>query len=106
MSLANKLLCRIYHTDMPAKQNTSADDTLKQFLAKAPNSKYTFDSERDAPQSELCRELEGDRRRECIMIQMQSTKLFRAMQDSGFFCALPFDPAQTHIECTPKPQSP
>ena len=26
-------------------------------------------------------------------------------QDSGFFCALPLDPKQTHIECTPKPDS-
>lgn len=72
------------------------------FTQKQPNAKYTFDSERGAPQSEICRE-EGPQGRECMMvrvpeqvvfclsdvesgfapgvqIQMYSTKLFEAMQ--------------------------
>ncbi|KAI0035746.1 hypothetical protein K488DRAFT_42701, partial [Vararia minispora EC-137] len=64
---------------------------------------YTFDSERDAPQSELCRKgtTEG---RECILLQMHSKKLFEAMQAQGFFCALPMDPSRTHMECEPIPK--
>lgn len=82
----------------------SPEQTLKAFVSEDPNSRYTFDSERDAPQSELCRE--GDKlSRKCIMIQMHSTRLFQAMQEQGFFCALPMDPSRTHIECKPIPKS-
>ncbi|TDL27277.1 hypothetical protein BD410DRAFT_782364 [Rickenella mellea] len=81
------------------------DDQLKSFVARAPNARYTFDSERDASESELCREQTGDQRRECIMVQMQSKRLFAAMQEHGFFCALPFDPSRTHMECTPLPKT-
>ncbi|KAI0705852.1 hypothetical protein BC835DRAFT_348087 [Cytidiella melzeri] len=103
MTLVNKLLCRV---------NSSANETtvsqemalekpekvLTKFIAEDPNSKYTFDSERGAPKSELCRE--GDKlSRKCITMQMHSTRLFQAMQDQGFFCALPQDPAQTYIGC-------
>jgi len=80
------------------------DAELKDFLSKSPQSKYTFDSERDAQEAKLCREA-GERGRECIMIHMHSTKLFEAMQANGFFCALPIDPARTHIECTPLPKA-
>ncbi|KAJ7184247.1 hypothetical protein C8R46DRAFT_1063410 [Mycena filopes] len=99
----------------------SADDVLKSFVAvrrvcsghahisdssqRAPMSRYTFDSERGAAQSEICREPEGSNRaRECITIQMQSKRLFEAMQNLGFFCALPMDPKRTHMECTPIPK--
>ena len=34
-----------------------------------PNSRYTFDSERDAPQSELCREGK-EKGRKCIMVRL------------------------------------
>ncbi|GJE90873.1 hypothetical protein PsYK624_070170 [Phanerochaete sordida] len=85
-----------------AKENPA--QTLKAFVSEDPSSRYTFDSERDAPQSELCRE--GDKlSRKCIMIQMHSTRLFQAMQEQGFFCALPMDPSRTHIECKPIPKS-
>ncbi|EJD05752.1 uncharacterized protein FOMMEDRAFT_17982 [Fomitiporia mediterranea MF3/22] len=113
MSLVNKLFCSITgkgssdSADSSDKhvvgQSKNANEVLKQFIAKSPKAKYTFDSERDAPQSELCRAQDGERQKECIMIQMQSTRLFQAMQDHGFFCVLPSDPSQTHIECTPKP---
>ncbi|KIM87562.1 hypothetical protein PILCRDRAFT_815113 [Piloderma croceum F 1598] len=106
MPLIDKLLCR---TNSSAEKPMPADTkepkkVLQSFIAKNPNALYTFDSERGAPQSEICRE-EGDKRRECIMLQMYSTKLFKAMQDQGFFCALPMDPARTHMECTRLPKS-
>ncbi|VDC00871.1 unnamed protein product [Peniophora sp. CBMAI 1063] len=77
---------------------------LKSFVQKAPSARYTFDSERDAPQSELCREEKG-KPNECIILQMHSKKLFEAMQSQGFFCALPIDPTRTHMECQPIPKS-
>ena len=40
-------------------------------MQKAPQAKYTFDSERDAPQSELCRVLGGEKGRECIMVRVR-----------------------------------
>ncbi|KAJ7470295.1 hypothetical protein FB451DRAFT_1253261 [Mycena latifolia] len=91
-----------------APKNASADDVLKAFISRAPGSRYTFDSERDAPQSELCRESASDGganlARECIVLQMHSKRLFEAMQNLGFFCAMPMDPARTHMECTPIPK--
>ncbi|KAJ6488607.1 hypothetical protein C8R47DRAFT_1126266 [Mycena vitilis] len=82
---------------------SSADDALKSFIARAPASRYTFDSERDAPQSEICRE-DGKLGRECIILQMHSKRLFEAMQNLGFFCSLPMDLTQTRIDCTPIPK--
>ncbi|KAH8102368.1 hypothetical protein DFH11DRAFT_379924 [Phellopilus nigrolimitatus] len=112
MSLANKLLSSLGLStptdpaDAAADTDDGPDAVLARFISKSPASTYTFDSaRRDAPQSELCRAPEGARQqKECITIQMQSRRLFQAMQDQGFFCALPIDPKQTHIECTPKPR--
>ncbi|KIL69604.1 hypothetical protein M378DRAFT_68251, partial [Amanita muscaria Koide BX008] len=65
-----------------------------------PQAHYSFDSERDRPQSIICRET-GPKSRECITLQMFSTRLFKAMQDQGFFCALPMEPGKTYMECKP-----
>ncbi|KAJ7929250.1 hypothetical protein B0H13DRAFT_1964495 [Mycena leptocephala] len=85
-------------------KTTSVDEVLKSFIARAPTSRYTFDSERDAPQSEICRDDGGGIAKECIVLQMHSKRLFEAMQNLGFFCALPMDPKRTHMECTPIPK--
>ncbi|KIP09090.1 hypothetical protein PHLGIDRAFT_29212 [Phlebiopsis gigantea 11061_1 CR5-6] len=86
---------------MPAQK---PEDVLNAFVSEDPQSKYAFNSARDAPESELCRE--GDKlSRKCIMIHMQSTRLFQAMQDQGFFCALPMDPKRTEITCQPIPKA-
>ncbi|KAJ7771724.1 hypothetical protein B0H16DRAFT_1514492 [Mycena metata] len=88
-----------------APKTPNADEVLKTFIARAPAANYTFDSNRGAPESTLCRE-EGTSNlsRECIILQMQSKRLFEAMQNLGFFCALPMDPNRTHMECTPIPK--
>ncbi|KAF8894452.1 hypothetical protein BD779DRAFT_839178 [Infundibulicybe gibba] len=78
----------------------AADRTLGEFIARDPNSRYTFDSERDSKQSEICRE-GGPKGRQCIALQMHSKRLFEAMQEHGFFCALPMEPGKTYMECTP-----
>ncbi|KAI0736944.1 hypothetical protein C8Q72DRAFT_879358 [Fomitopsis betulina] len=78
--------------------NPKPEEQLKAFVAEDPNSRYSFDSERDAPQSEICRE-GHDKSRNCITLMMRSTAMFTAMQAQGFFCALPIDPGRTHIEC-------
>ncbi|KZP23614.1 hypothetical protein FIBSPDRAFT_858169 [Athelia psychrophila] len=88
-----------------AKGKEQPAKMLAAFVAKDPNAKYTFDSERGAPVSEICRAEDGTLSKECITVQMQSTKLFAAMQLHGFFCRLPMDPAQTHMECTPIPKA-
>ncbi|KAF9458648.1 hypothetical protein BDZ94DRAFT_1313065 [Collybia nuda] len=90
------------------KVNTTNDpndprNILKAFISHDPTAQYNFDSERDSPQSEICRQ-GGPRGTECITLQMQSKRLFQAMQDHGFFCALPMDPGRTHMECRPIPQ--
>ncbi|KAI0341848.1 hypothetical protein BDW22DRAFT_1429943 [Trametopsis cervina] len=107
MSIANKLFGSGSSTDTgvsrstqetTSHENIKPEKALATFIAEDPNSKYTFDSERDAPRSELCRE--GDKlSRKCLMLQMHSTRMFQAMQDQGFFCALPQDPSHTYIAC-------
>ncbi|KAI0053829.1 hypothetical protein FA95DRAFT_1673747 [Auriscalpium vulgare] len=98
--LTNKLLCRISSdSNMSPK---SPEQTLNDFVSRDPAVRYTFDSERDAPQSEICRDTEN---KECIKLQMNAKRLFEAMQANGFYCALPSNPARTHMECTPIPKS-
>ncbi|TFK55196.1 hypothetical protein OE88DRAFT_1732458 [Heliocybe sulcata] len=87
-----------------AKTEKKVEEIVREFVQKQPNTIYTFDSERGAPQSTLCRE-NGPQRKECIQVQMYATKLFEAMQANGFYCALPSDPTQTHMECKPMPKA-
>ncbi|KAG6832697.1 hypothetical protein H0H92_012269 [Tricholoma furcatifolium] len=75
---------------------------LKSFIAHDPSADYTFDSEKDSRESEICRH--GTPGRHCTTLQMNSQRLFQAMQDLGFFCALPRDPKRTHMECRPMPK--
>ncbi|KAG7086601.1 hypothetical protein E1B28_002546 [Marasmius oreades] len=86
-----------------ASSKENPDEVLKNFVSKTPNTRYTFDSERDAPVSEICRE-NGPQSRECIQIRMNSKRMFEAMQSLGFFCALPIDPGKTYMECKPLPK--
>ncbi|KAF8516900.1 hypothetical protein BU17DRAFT_50421, partial [Hysterangium stoloniferum] len=69
---------------------------------QAPATIYTFDSERDSDHSEICRQEKGQK--QCKEISLNSKEMFRAMQDNGFFCSLPIDPGQTHMECRPIPK--
>ncbi|KAG7452853.1 uncharacterized protein BT62DRAFT_31080 [Guyanagaster necrorhizus] len=90
------------------KENEQKDalQTLKSFIETRPSSQYTFDSERDSPRSTICRPSDStDGSKECITIEMNSKKLFATMQSLGFFCALPVDPTQTYMECTPMHKS-
>ncbi|KZT43963.1 hypothetical protein SISSUDRAFT_1039218 [Sistotremastrum suecicum HHB10207 ss-3] len=90
---------------MPSfKRSQDPQVAFKEFIKASPQSRYTFDSERDAPESELCREPGKGLSKECIILQMESKKLFESMQNMGFFCALPIDPGKTHMECTPIPK--
>ncbi|KAJ7632201.1 hypothetical protein FB45DRAFT_1057334 [Roridomyces roridus] len=92
----------LFQSSMAPKTTPDADSLLKAFISRDPTASYTFDSERDAPTSEICRELPNKQaQRECIAIQMHSKRLFEAMQDLDFFCALPTNPEKTYMECTP-----
>ncbi|KAI0295558.1 hypothetical protein BC826DRAFT_1008421 [Russula brevipes] len=82
--------------------NNTPKELLKNFISQDPNARYTFDSDRGALQSEICRQGKGE---ECIILQMTSRELFTAMQEYGFFCALPMDPSRTYMQCTPIPKS-
>ncbi|KAJ3905315.1 hypothetical protein F5879DRAFT_748882 [Lentinula edodes] len=75
---------------------------LREFISRTPNNNYTFDSERDAPQSEICRDDPKDH--ECITLQMNSKQMFAAMQSLGFYCSLPMEPGKTYMECKPLPK--
>ncbi|KAI0928837.1 hypothetical protein AcW2_004712 [Taiwanofungus camphoratus] len=85
-----------------AMSSKNPEEALKAFISEDPDSQYTFESERDVPRSEICREGK-DKGPKCITLQMHSTKMFAAMQ--GFFCALPSDPTRTHMECRRIPKS-
>jgi len=89
----------------PATQSKAAapQSTVSEFVKEYPSATYTFDSKRDAPEAELCRHVDNGKPR-CIKVAMASKALFQRMQDLGFYCALPFDPAKTHMECTPIPK--
>ncbi|GLB35117.1 hypothetical protein LshimejAT787_0206820 [Lyophyllum shimeji] len=76
---------------------------LEAFIARDPQGKYTFDSERNSGQSRICRKGAADGR-DCITLQMDSKQLNEAMQDLGFFCALPVNPERTYMECRPMPK--
>ncbi|KAF7789529.1 hypothetical protein EIP86_000475 [Pleurotus ostreatoroseus] len=100
------------------------EESLKTFVSEDPQSRYTFDSERGAPESEICRE--GDKlSRKCIKVNsnafdevipnyagmlfdmdfIESINFIQHQQDLGFFCALPMDPSRTYIECKPIPKA-
>ena len=52
-----------------------SDGSLTEDGQKTPHKKFTFDSERDSPESEICREL-GDDRRDCVRVRRSRSHLF------------------------------
>ncbi|KAG8899042.1 hypothetical protein FRB99_006959 [Tulasnella sp. 403] len=55
--------------------------TVADFVKESPRAVYTFDSERDAPEAELCRQPPaGGGRTSCIKVAMASKELFQYMQ--------------------------
>ncbi|KAI0957631.1 hypothetical protein AcW1_005959 [Taiwanofungus camphoratus] len=92
MSVAHKLLCRVNSSSdsQKAMSSKNPEEALKAFISEDPDSQYTFESERDVPRSEICREGK-DKGPKCITLQMHSTKMFAAMQ----VC-----PSQTHVRNT------
>ncbi|KAF8590456.1 hypothetical protein K439DRAFT_89040 [Ramaria rubella] len=86
-----------------AGRNEEPKAILKKFIDEAPASQYTFDSERGADHSEICRQRKGQK--ECLEVWLNSKQMFEAMQHNGFFCALPMDPGRTHMDCKPIPKS-
>jgi len=72
----------------------------------SPTSKYTFDSEKGASESTICREPSSPgARNDCVVVRMESKRMFTRMQELGFLCLLPQNVGSTHIECTPLPKS-
>ncbi|KAF4614757.1 hypothetical protein D9613_003257 [Agrocybe pediades] len=84
------------------RDESGVDRALFQFINDDPNKEYAFSSERGSSVSEICRET-GDNR-DCVQLQMNAKRLFEAMQDQGFFCALPSDPNRTYMKCRPLPK--
>ncbi|KAF8606461.1 hypothetical protein BDV93DRAFT_346139 [Ceratobasidium sp. AG-I] len=81
----------------------SPQDTVKAFVKVAPAATYAFDGERNSNHAQLCRRRPGGGE-DCIQVSMAAKKLFETMQNMGYFCQLPFDPSQTHMECIPIPK--
>ncbi|KAF5358021.1 hypothetical protein D9756_001708 [Leucocoprinus leucothites] len=100
--MVSQLLQNRITSSSSSKQPEDANKVLKEFLSLDLKARYTFDSERDSSESELCRQ-QGKNSEECITLKMNSKRLFEAMQQHGFFCALPSNPEKTHMECKPLP---
>ncbi|KIK63635.1 hypothetical protein GYMLUDRAFT_40703 [Collybiopsis luxurians FD-317 M1] len=84
------------------KGRDDAKESLRTFISRNPNGQYTFDSGRDAPQSEICRA--DPNNHECITLWMNSKQMFETMQSLGFYCSLPIEPGKTYMECKPLPK--
>ncbi|KAF9533472.1 hypothetical protein CPB83DRAFT_845314 [Crepidotus variabilis] len=86
-------------------QSQEIKDSLRAFIKEQhdPNTHYTFDSERGSGESEICREDAPSK--DCLKLKLDSKKMFEAMQDEGFFCALPSDPERTYMHCKPLPRN-
>ncbi|KAI8339875.1 hypothetical protein BC941DRAFT_418801 [Chlamydoabsidia padenii] len=67
---------------------------LEKFVGKAPGGFYTIDQK----ENELCHQL-GNGQKDCVKLKLEYTEMFSEMQKLGFFCALPMDPTQIHMEC-------
>ncbi|KAH8922810.1 hypothetical protein BT69DRAFT_1263031 [Atractiella rhizophila] len=81
----------------PHKLSPQEAQKVSTFVNQSPNDDYTFDSERNSNITELCAKKNGQL--SCIKVAAQSTALFAYMQHLGYFCQLPFDPTETHIQC-------
>ncbi|QRV90001.1 hypothetical protein RhiJN_18019 [Ceratobasidium sp. AG-Ba] len=86
-------------SEMPPKSKSNPQELVKAFVSIAPAATYTFDGDRDSESAQLCRRERG-KPEQCIQVSMQAKRLFETMQNMGYFCQLPFDPSQTHMECT------
>lgn len=98
--------------------NTNETSRLATFVESAPQYNYNIDQYKQR----ICRQLPGGQE-ECVKLNLEGkknakvvyqkgagwlncfrrkivTRMFSEMQKLGFFCALPMDPTQTHIECT------
>ncbi|CAE6527916.1 unnamed protein product [Rhizoctonia solani] len=79
------------------------EETVKAFVKIAPSATYAFDGDRESNSAQLCRKKPGGGQ-DCIRVAMAAKELNITMQNMGYFCQLPFDPSQTHMECFPIPK--
>ncbi|CAE6424039.1 unnamed protein product [Rhizoctonia solani] len=79
------------------------EETVKTFVKVAPGATYTFDGDRESKGAKLCRKKPGGGE-DCIQVALAAKQLNITMQNMGYFCQLPFDPSQTHMECVPIPK--
>ncbi|KAI9301490.1 hypothetical protein BJ944DRAFT_243220 [Cunninghamella echinulata] len=78
----------------PTNEGETELQKLDSFVNKAPGNDYTIDQKAQ----ELCRQLPNGQQ-DCIKLNLEYTEMFSQMQKLGFFCALPMDPTQIHMEC-------
>ncbi|SPO40722.1 uncharacterized protein PSFLO_06204 [Pseudozyma flocculosa] len=83
--------------------DSPAHRDVKSFVQTHPSSKFTLDGERGSGKSVLCAK-QANGQLTCTEIALEARHLFSTMQSLNFFCALPQDPAKTHINCEPIPQ--
>ncbi|BEI81744.1 hypothetical protein CcaverHIS002_0209040 [Cutaneotrichosporon cavernicola] len=91
-------------------KNAPAPDAatrIADFVREDPIALYTFDSrvirDEHGEQSQqkitdLCRR-RRDGSQSCVKVAAESKALFKMMQTLGFYCALPAQPTETHMEC-------
>ncbi|GMK54158.1 hypothetical protein CspeluHIS016_0107440 [Cutaneotrichosporon spelunceum] len=80
---------------------------IKDFVKEDPIAIYTFDSrvirdehgeQSQQKTTDLCRR-RRDGSESCVKVAAESKALFKMMQTLGFYCALPAEPTETHMEC-------
>ncbi|KAG0174118.1 hypothetical protein DFQ28_002758 [Apophysomyces sp. BC1034] len=69
-------------------------ERLNKFVDVAPQNDYNIDQNSQT----LCRQLSNGQE-QCVKINLEYAQMFSQMQKLGFFCALPMDPTETHMEC-------
>ncbi|KAJ3741843.1 hypothetical protein DFH05DRAFT_1461927 [Lentinula detonsa] len=83
-------------TKQKANERDKAQETLRRFISRTPNNNYTFDSERDAPQSEICRD--DPNNHECITFP-HDTSPDRILNFACYLQQLEFDRVLVPVPC-------
>ncbi|KXN72417.1 hypothetical protein CONCODRAFT_77786 [Conidiobolus coronatus NRRL 28638] len=77
----------------------SVKQKIEKFVNQAPEANYIIDDDQLA----ICRaRAAGEDRASnepCVHLGVSQKEMFTAMQDLGFYCALPSDPTETYFKC-------
>ncbi|KAL1921634.1 uncharacterized protein VTP21DRAFT_10276 [Calcarisporiella thermophila] len=86
-----------------SSSNAAEVERLERFVREDTAAEYVIDPQftpnpNEKNKGEVCRRLSNGQTR-CLRMELDPREMFSQMQRLGFFCALPLDPSQTHMEC-------